>query len=175
VPHAGYRQPWDAPTSSGHSCFAAGTSVVTRTGFSPIEDLRIGDIVFSQDLRTGALCQQPVLSVQAFPPDRTIRLDFDGEPIFCTDIHRFWTPGNGWVLARDLRAGEAVRSVGRASTIRSIGRGPSQPVFNIEVAVTGTFHVGKLGVLVHDATLVSPAEAAFDGTNETNPPNDQNE
>jgi hypothetical protein len=174
VPLASTRPGRHAGPPSRHSSFAAGTPVVTRTGFVPIEDLQIGDIVVSQDTRTGALGLQPVLTIQAFPPDRTLRLDFDDGPVFCTDIHRFWKPGTGWIVARDLGAGDVVRGVGRTSTLRAISPGPTQRVFNFEVAGTRAFHVGKSGLLVHDATLVPRQVSVFDDARRANPQKDQN-
>jgi len=42
-----------------HSCFGAGTPVKTLTGLRPIESIRAGDLVLSQDGRTGELSYQP--------------------------------------------------------------------------------------------------------------------
>ena len=53
------------------SCFAAGTPIRTLEGPRPIESLRTGDQVLSQDVATGALAFRPVLAVHHNAPDKT--------------------------------------------------------------------------------------------------------
>jgi tetratricopeptide (TPR) repeat protein len=165
------KEPGPAPAGSTplrRSCFASGTLVVARTGLAPIEDLEIGDQVLSQDTKTGAMSFQPILSVEHDPPDATLRIAFDDLEVVCTDIHRFWKVGAGWVTARDLRRGDAIRAVGRVLKARAITLNPIQPVHNIEVARNQTFFVGLAGLLVHDSTLAAPTGEIFDA--KTRPP-----
>jgi hypothetical protein len=84
------------------------------------------------------------------------------EVITVTGIHRFWKAGHGWVMARDLKSGDAARSLGGTVAVGAVEKGSVQPVFNLEVADGQSFLVGELGVLVHDNSLVDPVADPFD-------------
>jgi hypothetical protein len=144
------------------ACFAAGTLVRTLSGPKPIESLRVGDQVLSQDVKTGSLAFQPVTTMHYNPPSPTLRISFGGEPIVATGIHRFWKAGKGWVMARDLKAGDQVRSVGGVVRVASIEPDRIRPVFNLDVAETQTFFVGEADALVHDNGLVEAVPEPFD-------------
>ncbi|WP_422928043.1 polymorphic toxin-type HINT domain-containing protein [Singulisphaera sp. PoT] len=149
-----------------HACFAAGTEVATMTGRRPIESLRAGDRVLTWDTATGALGLQPILTVFHNPPSKTLRLEFEDDAIVTTPWHRFWIAGKGWVVARDLKAGDVVRTLARASRIVSISPAETQLVYNLEVAQDHDYLVGERGALVHDNSFFMTAGAPFDGTME---------
>jgi hypothetical protein len=159
-----------------HSCFAAGTLVRTLSGPRPIEDLRAGDQVLTQDARDGVLKFEPTLAVYHNPPNQTIRVrleqvdaadkdefeDDAGESIVATGIHRFWKAGRGWVMARDLKPGDTLRVVGGVARVAAVAADLEQPVYNLEVARGQSFFVGRRGILVHDNSLVQPTPEPFD-------------
>jgi hypothetical protein len=149
--------------SSLHSCFGAGTLVTCRSGTRPIENLKVGDLVLTQDTTTGALSFQPVLTVFHNPPSRVLCVELEhGESLIATDIHRFWIAGKGWTMTRDLKRGDRLRILGGTSLVTSIESEPNQPVYNLEVAKNHSFFVGRCGSLVHDNTLVLPVHVVFD-------------
>jgi hypothetical protein len=152
-----------------YSCFAAGTPVRTIDGLRAIEKLRVGDRVLVQDVETGLLELQPVVAVYHNRPAATLRLDLGGDSVVATGIHRFWKAGHGWVMARDLKAGDRVRTVGGMVTVGSVEPDREQRVFNLEVARGRSFFVGKAGALVHDHSLVLPVLTAFDAVPELTP------
>ena len=146
-----------------HSCFGEGTPVLTRAGLRPIEGIKVGDQVLTQDTTSGALGFQPVLAALHNPPSTVLRLTFaNGERIVATDIHRFWQAGHGWKMTRELKPGDRLRATGGTTEIVAVTREPTQLVYNLEVARNRDFFVGRSGVLVHDATLVAPEARAFD-------------
>jgi len=98
-------------------CFAAGTLVRTRLGLRPIETLEVGDSVLSQDAATGSLAYQPVTAVYRKGPAETLRLTVGGESFRATPVHRFWRVGEGWVMARDLKPGDLVRTLGGSARV----------------------------------------------------------
>ncbi len=145
------------------SCFVAGTPVRTPEGHRPIESLAAGDRVLSQDVATGALSFQPVLVVHHNPPGKTIRVELDdGEVIVASVYHRFWRAGRGWAMARELKPGDTLRTLGGLARIVSATAGPVEPVFNLDVARTRTFFVGLRDALVHDNTLPDLHKPPFD-------------
>jgi hypothetical protein len=155
---------WTHGDSSWHSCFAAGTPVKTIDGDRPIEMLKVGDRVLTQDAETGALDFQSIVAIYHNRPNATLRLDLEGrgEAVVATPIHRFWKAGLGWVMARDLKAGDVIRSVGGTARVTSVEKDRVQPVYNLEVASGRSFFVGRTGLLVHDNSLVEPVSEPFD-------------
>lgn len=148
--------------SRRHSCFGEGTPVRTLDGPRPIESLRVGDQVLAQDTQTGALGYQPVVAVHHNKPAATLRITLGAETIVATGIHRFWKAGKGWVMARDLKPGDAIRTLGGLAEVATVEAASVQPVFNLEVASGQSFFVGRQGALVHDNSLVRPELKPFD-------------
>jgi hypothetical protein len=151
------------PAPTLMSCFVAGTPVHTLDGLRPIETLRVGDQVLSQDTSSGALAFQIVTVVHHNPPSATVRLVLDnGETLVPSIYHRFWRAGDGWAMARDLRPGDILRTREGRARIVSVSSGPTEPVFNLDVAGSRTFFAGTSGALVHDNTLPTTPAAPFD-------------
>ncbi len=145
-----------------HSCFAAGTPVETVIGPRPIESLKLGDVVLSQDTVTGALDYQPILGVHHNRPAETVRIRLKDEMVVSTPVHRFWRPGRGWAMARDLSPGDSIRTVGGRAEIVEIRPDALQPVFNLDVARNHSFFVGSGKLLVRDNSLPPPMSTPFD-------------
>jgi Pretoxin HINT domain len=152
---------------SRHSCFGKGTIVRTLDGSSSIETLRVGDIVLSQDILTGKLDYRPVLKVHHNPPCATFRVSLGDDAIVTSPSHRFWVAGRGWVMARDLKVGDPIRTVGDVTRVTTIEPEKVQPVFNLDIADDADFFVGSVGALVHDNTLPDLRLAPFDATSVT--------
>ncbi len=144
------------------ACFAAGTPVWTRAGRVPIESLKVGDVVLSQNVETGALSYQPVMVVHHNPPAETLRITVGGEVLVSSELHRFWVAGKGWSMARDLRTGTELRNVNGVERITAIEPDRVQPVFNLDVGQNRSFFVGDSGVLVHDHSLPGTRVEPFD-------------
>ena len=147
----------------GHGrCFAKGTLVRTVLGPRPIEELQVGDRVLTSDVTTGVLEVRPVVAVRHNPPSPTLRLTLGSETVVATPIHRFWKAGVGWVMARDLKPGDAVRAIGGVVQVVATERDTVQPVYNLEVAEGRSYFVGERGALVHDYSPPLPVIGAFD-------------
>ncbi len=156
-------QPKPVLTSWIHlSCFAAGTPIVGIAGQRPIEKIKVGDRILAQNTDTGALQLQPVVAVYHNKPSPTLKLAVGGQVIVTTGIHRFWKAGRGWVMARDLKPGDILRTVGGTAWVESIDSDVVQPVFNLEVAAGQSFFVGAPRVLVHDNSIANDVVAPFD-------------
>jgi len=144
------------------SCFGAGTLVHTLSGVQAIETLKEGDRVLTQDTKTGALGFKPILVVHRNPPSPTYRIALGDETVVSSHFHRFWKAGQGWVMARDLKPGDTVRTLGGLVQVGAIESDEVQPVFNLDVADDADFFVGRQGALVHDNTLPDLRQAPFD-------------
>jgi hypothetical protein len=145
-----------------HSCFGAGTLVHTWAGLRPIEELGAGDLVLTRDTTSGGLGFQPVVIAYHNPPNATYRIDLGSESIVATGIHRFWIAGQGWVMARDLKPGDRLRTVSGTLAIKDVQSGKVQDVFNLQLAGGDNFFVGSLGLMAHDNSIVNPVEPPFD-------------
>jgi tetratricopeptide (TPR) repeat protein len=144
------------------SCFGAGTMVRTLTGSQPIELLKLGDQVLTQSIKTGALSYKPILAVHHNPPSKTYEIKLGGETIVSSHFHRFWKAGSGWVMARDLKVGDPIRTLNGTAQVTAIEDGKVVPVFNLDVADDADFFVGEAGALAHDNTLPNLRETPFD-------------
>lgn len=80
-------------------CFAAGTLIDTPEGKKPIEKVKKGDCVVN------AQGVGFVTYVHINQPKRIARVRIDGQDIWCSDTHLFFT-SDGWVKAKDLKKGE---------------------------------------------------------------------
>ncbi|WP_206107949.1 polymorphic toxin-type HINT domain-containing protein, partial [Paludisphaera rhizosphaerae] len=148
----------------GPSCFAGGTPVRTIQGDRPIETIRPGDLVLSQDTTTGRLSYQPVVEVMHNPPNWTYKIDLGGgEAVHPTGIHRFWKAGHGWIMAREIKAGDKLRTVGGVVEVVSAEKEKVQPVFNLLLSGGDNYCVGGLGLVAHDNGFVEPVAQPFDG------------
>ena len=148
---------------SVRTCFAAGTPVHTLDGSRPIEAIQVGDQVLSQDAATGALSFQPVVFVHRNPPAKTLRITLsDGQSVVCSVYHRFWRANLGWAQARELKPGDTLRIPRRHRPGRRIEPDSVQPLYNLDVAGSRTFFVGRTILLVHDNTLPDHRLKPFD-------------
>ncbi|MHC5537974.1 polymorphic toxin-type HINT domain-containing protein [Singulisphaera rosea] len=162
ITHVVNAAPQPSPPSV-YSCFNAGTPVRTLEGLRRIETLRVGDQVLSQDISTGSLGFQPILVVHHNAPGETLRIRLeDGEILTASVYHRFWLAGKGWAMARELKAGDVLRTLKGPSRIESVEEGIVEPLFNLVVAQTRTFFVGNSDTLVHDNTLPEIRVKPFD-------------
>ncbi len=144
------------------SCFGAGTQVRTLNGLEAIETLKVGDPVLTQSTHTGALAYKPILAVHHNPPSKTFLVRLGDETVVSSEFHRFWKSGHGWVMARDLKEGDLIRTLDGPLAVSRIERGEVVPVYNLDVAEDADFFVGRGGVLVHDNTLPDLRERPFD-------------
>jgi RHS repeat-associated protein len=139
-------------------CFAAGTLVHTERGLVPIEEVRVGDRVWSRSDETGEQSYRPVVRTFVTPDQPTLELHFasDGratERVDATVEHPFWVVDRGWVAAGDLRPGDEVSTShgGRARVLSATSTERTTTVYNFEVEQFHTYFVGEAGLWVHNS------------------------
>ena len=80
-------------------------------------------------------------------------IDGESTPIGVTELHPVWSADrNDWISVSRMRVGERVLIRGAMSTVRKFEPRRTEPVFNLEVNTDHCYRVGKLGVLVHNAS-----------------------
>ena len=160
------------------ACFVAGTLVLTASGEVPVDEVEPGDLVWAWDTVRDTWCLAEVdrTFVHAYEGD-VIAIAVGEGTIESTGNHPFWvvtgenladrpaaqhvgpeesplTNRGRWVDARDLRAGDLLRSrQGGHTVVASIStRQEELTVYNIAVAGHRTYAVGRCGALVHNKT-----------------------
>lgn len=166
----------DAPTGVGRSvtgnfkvvefkasCLAAGSTVWTESGPTPIEQIEVGDRVLSQDIETGCLAYKPVLRTTVRPPAELIKFKAGGKTIVCTGGHPFWVCGDGWLMARHIMPGARCHQVTGTAPTGSVEMAGKGPAYNLVVADFHTYFVGDAKILSHDNTIRRPTNAQVPG------------
>ena len=68
-------------------CWGAGTPILTTNGYKPIEQIRIGDLVYTED---GSI--HPVINTTSHFADNVVRISFNEQyNLICTDDHKLYT------------------------------------------------------------------------------------
>ena len=134
------------------ACFPAGTKVNTDGGLKNIEEIKVGDKVWSYNELTGETGLQEIVRTMSRESDHTIELYTEGEIIETTAEHPFLTD-NGWTDAADLQAGDRIRSWNEEDVGIKDVKFSYKPrkVYNFEVSNWHTYFVGALQWLVHNA------------------------
>jgi hypothetical protein len=135
------------------SCFIAGTPVWTETGLQPIEKLRRGDRVLSQDPQTGELAFKFVVATTLRPVSPTFRVQVGTESLVATRGHPFWVAGQGWRMAKQLQPSDRLYGAQGITPIAELSEGPDVEAHNLVIDDFGTYFVGQTGLLVRDNTL----------------------
>ncbi len=146
-----------------HSCFLAGTLVSTWTGPRPIESIRVGDYVLSQDVETGQLAYQPVLGTTHGPPTPILKLSLADRDVFLTRGHPLWVPGEGWRMPKELRPGALLHTLDGPVALQEVTEWADAETFNLVVADYSTYFVTDKRLLAHDITFRQPTNAALPG------------
>ena len=148
-----------------------------RIVWNPIEDIKVGDYVYSTNPETGENGYKEVLNVFIRQSNIIIHVFVNGEEIETTPTHPFWVE-NEWVTADKLKAGDVLTLAdGTACAIDRVYAeftNKAITVYNFEVADFHSYYVTDTGVLVHNANVTQYNKKATElptikkGTNEWN-------
>ncbi len=145
---------------TGHSCFVAGTPMWTLRGLVSIDQIQLGDLVLAKNVESGALEYQPVIDRTIRRQKPTLKLQFDGEVLGVTPGHPIWSADKKWMRAREFRSGDHVGVCGGSVELVSTSEGQADFVYNLVVAGSNTYFVGRNKILVHDITPIADAMLA---------------
>ncbi|MDR2917872.1 MAG: DUF4280 domain-containing protein [Tannerella sp.] len=136
------------------ACFPAGTPIHTEHGIKNIEEVEVGDMVWSYDETTGNTGLKAVTYKVERGSDHTIELHTDSEIIETTAQHPFFT-AEGWKDASDLKEGDKILTKDKKEIEikRTEFRYNPKKVFNFEVENWHTYFVGLLAWLVHNGQV----------------------
>ncbi len=145
------------------SCFAPGTIVWKNSGPTPIEHIRVGDMVLAQHPETGELTYKPVLKTTVRPKGQLLKINIGGEEVQTSGGHLFWVSGEGWVKSRNLQAGMVLHGASGIARVQSVEKGDVAETYNLVVADFNTYFVGPDKVLSHDNTVRQATRAIVPG------------
>ncbi len=136
------------------ACFPAGTPVAVEGGFKNIEDIKIGDLVWSYNPDTLETGLKKVVDTHQSIADSTIKLTIGEEVIETTHSHPFYTK-TGWKDAGHLNTEDEIKSKkGQWTRIKAISfSNISKKVYNFTVRDWHTYFVGAWAWLVHNGCL----------------------
>jgi hypothetical protein len=149
--------------SQTSDCLAAGTPVWTAKGPVAIEQIRVGDLVLSQDCETGELAYKPVLKTTIRPAGKLIKIEAGGEAFETSGGHLFWVAGEGWTKSRNLQSGQVLHTTAGPAYVTAVGAGSEAQTYNLVVADFSTYFVGDAKLLSHDNTVRTPTRALVPG------------
>ena len=129
----------------------------------PIETIRAGDVVLSQDIESGELAYKPVLRTTIRPMERLIKIQVGNETFETSGGHLFWVSGQGWSRARDLESGQSLHAIDGAVPVLAVGSGDEAQTYNLVVADFSTYVVGNGKLLSHDVTDRRPTRTIVPG------------
>lgn len=134
------------------ACFPAGTKIHTKNGLKNIENIIVGDLVWSWNERNEKIELKRVLNFQTAETDVIIELHTLNDIIRTTPTHPFKTD-NEWKDAAELEIGDTVKTFdGTSLKISRVNHVPAKEnVFNFSVEDFHTYYVGENLVLVHNA------------------------
>jgi hypothetical protein len=147
-------------------CLAGDTNVWTETGPVNIKDVSVGDRVLARDVETGCLALKPVLRKTIRAKENTgelVSIVADGKTISASGGHVFWVAGDGWLMARDLKAGMRLHTLKGTANIDTLGTSETQETYNLIVADFHTFFAGDQMSLTHDNTIRQPTNMVVPG------------
>lgn len=161
---------FSAKSCGGIACFTAGTLIETSLGLKAIEQFKGGELIWSRDELSLEYGYRPVIATKVTdqqPIFHVIVQDQSGqtETLETTAEHPFWLKDFGWIKASLLRSGMTLLDRNNQElTVRQQLLIPHtlHTVYNIEVDGFHTYHVGELGVWVHNANCCDVTRAQLE-------------
>ena len=138
----------------GPACFVAGTKVKTEDGFKNIEDIKIGDMVYSYNLNTNQLELNEVTDAIISQTIETYLVTIDKKTFEVTPRHELYIIDKGWVRAYDLNVNDKLLDVnGKQVSISKIEyKKYDKPIktYNLTIEGNHNYFVTDIQVLVHN-------------------------
>jgi hypothetical protein len=158
----------DGPSCRFGNCFVAGTPVLTVDGTKAIEDIDIGDKVWSRNLEAGVDELQVVEQTFVEEASTLYHLTVAGSVLATTGGHPFMVRGRGWTIASELQVGDLLVTQDGTEVIEAIAiEHLDHPVavYNFHVATHHNYYVyaGDIPILVHNITDARYAHLDRDG------------
>jgi hypothetical protein len=137
------------PNPSESECFVKGTLVVTDKGSVPIEDVKLGDSIYSFAIdKPNDASIRDVRGISSRICKSIFVIGFGTGEIRCTGRQAFLCEGK-WLRASQLTPGQKILNrAGRADAITQVRRQANDvPVFHLSVEGTGAYFVKRTRIV----------------------------
>ena len=135
-------------------CFAAGTLISTENGLIPIEDIKIGDYVYTINELTNTKELKPVSNTIISKTDTMYKITVDDDIIYASPKHPFYVVDKGYIRAYDLKIGDLLLSNSisyEITDIEIIKYDEPIEVYNLTIDDNHNFLITDNEYLVHNA------------------------
>ena len=136
-------------------CFVAGTKVKTKNGFKNIEDIKIGDKVYSFNLDNNEIELKEVLELIHSSAKDTYKMTIGGKTVEMTSKHQVYIVDKGWTRAYNIKIGDMMLSANgdkvKITNIEHIKYDEPIDTYNLTVEDNSNYFVTDIQVLVHNA------------------------
>ena len=141
-------------------CFVAGTKVLTENGYVNIEELKVGDKVYSINLETNEKELKEVTRVIESSTKETYKMTIGTEIVEMSIKHELYIIDKGWVRAYNVKVGDKMLdSNGNEVEITNIEYTRyEEPIktYNLTVDGNHNFFITNIQVLVHNSCSKMP-------------------
>lgn len=133
-------------------CFKAGTQILAKEGLKPIEQIIVGDSVYSYNIDKNTVELSKVVKSFERNTNEIYELTTTNQKIYVTAEHPFYVNEKGWIKVKDLQVGfELKTNTNKKEGIVSIRRHQRpETVYNIEVEENHNYFVTGSSILVHN-------------------------
>ena len=136
-------------------CFVAGTKVKTENGFKNIEDIKIGEKVYSFNLDNNEIELKEVLELIHSSAKDTYKMTIGGKTVEMTSKHQVYIVDKGWTRAYNIKIGDMMLSASgdkvKITNIEHIKYDEPINTYNLAVEDNSNYFVTDIQVLVHNA------------------------
>ena len=133
--------------------FSEDTLVMTEEGLVPISEVDVGELVLAFNEATGEIGYYPVTATWAHLDPIIVELTIDGEVVWTTPEHPFYTADGDWEAVFELQVGEEIQQAdGTTGVVEGVVyHARPQMMYNMTVATAHTYFVGDGQWLVHNS------------------------
>lgn len=136
----------------------AGTFIETARGLIPIEQIGFGDLIWSREEFGNHYAYKPVTATKATDNQQLVEVIVENEQgqqetYLTTTEHPFYVEGIGWLKASLLVLGMKLLDRNGSASLKVVSQNVLDryaTVYNIMVDDHHTYHIGELGVWVHN-------------------------
>ena len=140
-------------------CFVAGTKVKTENGYKNIEDIKIGEKIYSYNLENNELELKKVINTIESSTIDTYKMTIGDKTVEMSPRHQIYIIDKGWTRAYDVKSGDMMLSInGEKIKITNIEyKKYDEPIktYNLTVEGNSNYFVTDIQVLVHNAPSIA--------------------
>ena len=139
-------------------CFVKGTKVLTKDGLKNIEDIKVGEYVYTLDMEQNEVVLKKVNRTLSSYASVTYKMKIGTEIVEMTDKHQLYIKDKGWVRAYNAQIGDKLVDIdGKEVEILEIEKIVYEnPIktYNLTVEGNHNYFITNTRLLVHNAQSI---------------------